>query len=90
MGIVFHHRDIMSVGDSHNSIHLTADARVMHWKDGFGAGRNGRFQFGLIQIKGIRPDVQKDRTGTTQDESIDRRDEGEIRNDDLVPILNFQ
>ncbi len=90
VGVIFHHRHMITVGDIHDRVHFAAHTRIMHGDDRPGAGRERRFQLGFVQIKGIGPDVQEDRAGAAQDEGVDRRNEGKVRDDHLVAFFDLQ
>src|SRR5450830_1178052 len=76
MGVIFHDGDVVFLGYGVNDIHLTADASIMHHKDGLSARRNQVFQLSFIQVKGVWPNVDKDWFGSTQHKGIDGGDEG--------------
>ena len=56
----------------------------MHGKDRLGARRDQVFQQLLIEVQRVRPDVDKYRARSAQDERIDGRDKSERRHDDLI------
>jgi hypothetical protein len=62
----------------------------MYHRDGFRPESDFRFEQGFVQVKGIRPNVQEDWFGATQNEGVDCRDECKRREDDFVTGSDVQ
>src|SRR5688572_27200498 len=90
MGVILYDRELMTLGNVHDRIHLTADAGIMDWDNCPGPGGDGSLEPGLVQVKGIRPDIEEDRTRSAQHKRIHRGNERKIRDDDLIARLDLQ
>ena len=80
----------MLPGQVQDTAHFAANAGIMHHHDRFGSSADVSLQARFINIQGVRPDIGKDRFGSTQGERIRNRDESERRNNNLVSGLDVQ
>jgi hypothetical protein len=71
-------------GDGQEAVHRAGDAGVVDGEEGAGAPRDGLLDQGIVQVKGVRPDVHEDRPGPQAGDGVGGGDEGERRQDDLV------
>src|SRR5712671_6670361 len=77
MRVILDYHQAMALRDFQDRIHFAAHARIMHRNDRAGPWREKRFKFAFVQIQRVRSDVRKNGFCTAQNESIDRRNEGE-------------
>ena len=80
----------MAASDFEDGIHLAAYARVVDRHDGFCAGRDQPLQQRLVQVQGVRPDIDENGLGASQRKCAGRGDEGEGRKDHLIAGLHIQ
>ena len=74
----------MAARDIDDLAHLAANARVVDDADGAGTVRDGGFNQLFVKVLRIRPDVDEDGHGATQNEGIRRAGEGEGRHYDFI------
>ena len=84
VGVVLDHLEPVPVRDRQDRVHLAADTRVVHGKDGPRPGRDQRLQETLVEVERVRTDVDEDRARPAQHDRVRRGDEGERRHDHLV------
>ena len=73
----------MPIGESLNCRHVGDVARVMHWKDGLGPGRDRRFDLVGIDDEAVFI-VDQNRPGAGRDDGADSGDERVGGRNDLV------
>ncbi len=74
VGIIFDHGEAVTSGQHQNGIHLAADTGVVHGHNGPGAARDLGFEQALVEVEGVRANVNKDGPGPAQHKRIGRRD----------------
>ncbi len=67
---IFHHAQIVLVGDGVQAVHVDRQARQVDRDDGLGARRDGRFQLVQVDVAGERVDVGKYRRGAHFDDHV--------------------
>ena len=70
--IVLDNRQVMPLCDVHNGIHLAGDTCIMNHRDCFRFGGDGILDLLLIDIHGVRTDIDEDRDAAAQDEAVRR------------------
>ena len=88
LGSIFDHDQIVAVGDRVDLVHVGRLPVQADGHDGLGTGGDCRFDFGGVDVAGIRLDIHEDGFGTQQHDDFRGRDEGERRGDHLVTWLN--
>ena len=89
LGGIFDDQQPMPPRDIHDHVHIAADAGVMNRNDHPGPGSDRLLDQTLVDIHGIRPDIDENRHAAPQDEGIRRGDKCVGRNDELIPGLNI-
>ena len=84
LGGVFDHAQAVAPGDVHDGVHLAGDPAVVHDADGPRAFGYGLLDLGLVDVHGIRADVDEDELCAGQDERVGGGGEGVAGQDDLV------
>ena len=87
LGRVLHHQKAVAAGNVHNGVHLTGHTGVVHDADDSGPVRNGGLDFGLVNVHGVRPDVNKHQLCPGQHEGVGGAGKGEAGQNDLVSGL---
>ncbi|MNE53085.1 hypothetical protein D3C80_1477910 [compost metagenome] len=78
----------MHFGNSHDLVHVASDTCIMYGYDGFGFFRDGSFNQRLVDVHGIRADIDENNLCTAQHKCICRTDEGITWHYDFVAWLN--
>ncbi len=87
---VLHHVQVMMLSDSHNGVHLTGHACIVDRHNGAGVLGDRRLDKPLINVHGVRADVDKDDFRSTQHKGVGGRDEGIAGHDHFVARLDIQ
>ena len=88
--IVFHNGDLMGARNSHDDVHLTSHAGIMNWNDRLRAPADGSFDQPLVEIQGVRPDVDEYRPRASQHKRIDSGYKGKRGHDDFIARPNIE
>ncbi len=87
--IVLDNRGTVS-GQGFQCIHVAANAGIVDRHDRFGTRCEKRLQQVLVQVQCVRTNIDENRPGATEHESIDSRDKSERRHNDLVTGANVK
>lgn len=77
----------MPLGNGHDPAHATGHAGVMDRENRLGLRRNGPFDQGVVDIHRVGRNIDKSRLDAEPHKSVDRRNEREGGNDNLVAGL---
>ena len=84
MGGILDRECAVSGGDVHDGVHLTSDARVVHGDNRFRTRRDRVLDQRLVEVQGVRADLDEHGDGAAEHERVRGRDEGEGWHDHLV------
>ena len=87
---IFHDKQIMFAGDSHNGVHFAGHAGVVdrHNRAGFVGDR--RFNQRFINIHGVATNINEDDFCATQHKGVGGGDEGIARHNHFIARLDIQ
>src|SRR5574338_722979 len=74
----------------HYDIHIAADSCVMNQKNSLRAIGDALLDLGLIDVKGVPPNVDKDRLRTAEDKRIECRWKRECRDNHFIVPFEIQ
>ena len=87
---VFHHEQVIFLRQRHDGIHLAGNAGIVHWHNRAGFIGDRRFDFGFVDVHGIRTQVDEHHFGAAQHKGVGGGNEGKTRHDHFVTRLYIQ
>ena len=67
---VFHHEQVIFLRQRHDGIHLAGNAGIVHWHNRAGFIGDRRFDFGFVDVHGVRTQVDEHHFGTAQHKGV--------------------
>jgi len=87
---IFNDKQVVTLGNVHNDIHLTRHSGIMHGNNRLSLGRNRFFNQTLIDIHGLWPNVHKYNSCTPKCESIRSAHKRVTGHDNLIALFDVQ